>query len=563
MQLALPIQSSDSARVIIMKIKEHIKCYCSFWKPTMARRISLYFLLVGLIIFVVTSMLYMIGARKQFISSTSKLINDQLSHLHGSNEPDYIWKGINKPQPELYRLLKMLANLSSSFYIVSDFSIYSKTPEASSWYRLHFPDGPILKSNPIVEGPFTNKLDRWLGHRFRPSKAKIYSDNGAHSMFVDITGKNDANNYFLKIGVDSEGIAGIMHKQMKYFLMFFLVALIILRFLGYYFARKISGPIETLSQISTEVAKGDLSKSVPVATNDEIGKLSENFNHMVEGLREWERIKMVEFELEKGQKIQRDFLPSTIPNYPEWNIATCFSPAGKVSGDFYDVFTLPDGNIGLVIADVCDKGVGSALYMALFRSLIRVFSEQATYCDPSSIIDINESCNKITAVSSAENQQIVRLRAVPFTNNYIAQTHGDESMFATLFFGVLNPATGQLFYINGGHEPLYLIDAKGVKRSLDPTGPAVGLWPNTAYDIGRIQFEPGDMLIGYTDGVTEARSPEDELFTRNRLRSLIEQPFNSASELLDRVKNNLFSFIDIAPRRDDVTMLAVQRVIAA
>jgi serine phosphatase RsbU (regulator of sigma subunit) len=508
-------------------------------------------------------MLYMIGARKQFINSTSKLINDQLSHLHGSQEPDHIWSGIDTPQPELYRLLKILANLSSSFYIVSDFSIYSKTPGDSSWYRLSFSDGPILQSTPIEQGLYTSKLDRWLGHRFRPSKAKIFSDNGVHSMFVNITGENDVNNYFLKIGIDSEGLAGIMHKQMKYFLLFCLVALIILRFLGYYFARKISGPIETLSEFSTEVAKGDLSKSVTVTTNDEIGKLAENFNHMVEGLRDWERIKMLEFELEKGQKIQRDFLPSSIPNYPNWNIATCFYPAGKVSGDFYDVFTLPDGNIGLVIADVCDKGVGSALYMALFRSLIRVFAEQAIYCDPSAIADISQSCKEITSAPSAENQQLVRLRAVPFTNNYIAQTHGEEAMFATLFFGVLNPATGQLCYINGGHEPLYLIDAKGVKNDLDPTGPAVGLWPDTPYDIGRIQFEPGDILIGYTDGVTEARSPEDELFTRNRLRSLVEQPFNSSAELLERIKNNLFSFIDIAPRRDDVTMLAVQRITAA
>jgi sigma-B regulation protein RsbU (phosphoserine phosphatase) len=197
--------------------------------------------------------------------------------------------------------------------------------------------------------------------------------------------------------------------------------------------------------------------------------------------------------------------------------------------------------------------------MALFRSLIRVFAEQAAYCDPSAITGINQSSSQITAAPSPENQQLIRLRAVPFTNNYIAQTHGEEGMFATLFFGVLNPDTGRLYYINAGHEPLYLIDTKGVKKALDPTGPAVGLWPNSAYDIGQIQFELGDMLIGYTDGVTEARSPEDEIFTRNRLKSLIEQPFNSASEMLEGIKTSLFSFIDIAPRGDDVTMLAVQR----
>ena len=109
-------------------------------------------------------------------------------------------------------------------------------------------------------------------------------------------------------------------------------------------------------------------------------------------------------------------------------------------------------------------------------------------------------------------------------------------------------------------DALYLINSEGVKQKVDPTGPAVGLWPNTPYDIGQIKMEPGDMLIGYTDGVTEARSPTDEIFTRGRLRSLIEQPFTTATEMLERVKTSLFTFIDIAPRSDDVTMLAVERV---
>jgi serine phosphatase RsbU (regulator of sigma subunit) len=541
-----------------MKIIEHFKCFCSFWKPTLARRITLYFLIFGLIIFLVTSILYTIAGKKQFVNSTSKVIHHQFSLLEGSGEPDYIWQSIGQPHPEFHRLMAMLVSISSSFYWASDISIYSKPINGSSWSRLYFSDSPILHAE-LVTDRYTPKLDHWLAKRFHRSDARIFSANGPLSLFVNITGKNDANNYLLKISVASAGITGFMKNQIKHFVVFFLIAVILLRILGYYFAHKIAGPIENLSKISAEVAKGDLSKTVPVTTHDEIGELSKNFNHMVEGLREWERIKIVEFELEKGQKIQRDFLPSTIPHFSDWNIATCFFPAGKVSGDFYDVFKFSDGNVGLVIADVCDKGVGSALYMALFRSLIRVFAEQAAYCGPTAISEIDRSCSQITAAPSSENKELIRLRAVPFTNNYIAQTHGDECMFATLFFGVLNPETGQLYYINAGHEPLYLLGSNGVKKALDPTGPAVGMWPNSAYDIGQIQFEQGDTLIGYTDGVTEARSPEDELFTRSRLKSLIEQPFNSASELLDGIKTNLFSFIDIAPRGDDVTMLAVQR----
>jgi serine phosphatase RsbU (regulator of sigma subunit) len=543
-----------------MKIFEHIKCFCSFWQPTVARRITLYFLIFGLIIFTATSVLYTIAGKKQFVNSTSRAIHHQFSLLEGSSQPDFLGQSIGQPRPDLQRLMAMLVNISSSFFSASDISIYTKPVDGSAWSRLYFSDSPILHVESVSDG-YTPKLDHWLKRRFRHLDASIISAGGPLSLFVNITGPKDAHNYLLKIGVASAGFTGFMKGQIKHFIVFFLIALVLLRFLGYYFARKIAGPIENLSEVSAQVAMGDLSKSVAVTSNDEIGVLSKNFNQMVEGLREWDRIKMVEFELEKGQKIQREFLPSTIPNFPDWNIATCFFPAGKVSGDFYDVFKFSDGNVGLVIADVCDKGVGSALYMALFRSLIRVFAEQAAYSDPVLISGIDQSSSLITAAPSADNKEVIRLRAVPFTNNYIAQTHGDEGMFATLFFGVLNPVTGQLYFINAGHEPLYLIDSNGVKKALDPTGPAVGMWPNSAYDVGQIHFEQGDMLIGYTDGVTEARSPADELFTRGRLRTLVEQPFNSATELLDRIKTSLFEFIDIAPRGDDVTMLAVQRAV--
>jgi serine phosphatase RsbU (regulator of sigma subunit) len=525
-----------------------------------ARRITLYFLLFGLIVFFVTAMLFTIAGKKQFMGSTSKVINYQLSQLEASKEPDFIWNGINQSEPELFNLLEILTNLSSSFYTVRDISVYSKVADHTSWYRLYFTDGPTLQSDRILDDPYTGKLDRWLQHHFRPAKAKIMAANGLHSMFVNITGPKDINSYFLKIGVDSEGMAGFMKKQVKILIIFLVISLVCLRLIGYYFARKIAGPIETLSEISSAVAKGDLSKTAEVDTKDEIGELAKNFNQMIEGLREWERIKKIEFEMEKGQKIQRDFLPTTIPQLPDWNIATCFFPAGKVSGDFYDVFRLVDGSVGLVIADVCDKGVGSALYMALFRSLIRVFAEQAVNGDPAiTKQQLKDLKTDKSFDSSVDAAQILRLTAVPSTNNYIADTHGDEGMFATLFFGVLNPDTGNLYYINGGHEPLYLINSDGVKQKIDPTGPAVGLWPNTTYDIGQIGMEPGDMLIGYTDGVTEARSPQDEIFTRGRLRSLIEQPFTTATDMLERVRASLFTFIDIAPRSDDVTMLAVER----
>jgi serine phosphatase RsbU (regulator of sigma subunit) len=540
-----------------MKPVEHVKSYCRFWKPSVARRITFYFLVFGLVVFFITSLLYMGGTRKHFINSTSQLINHQFSLMDSDQIPDFLWKGVGKPNPQLDQLFDILTNLSSSFYAVTDIAIYAKEADDSLWYRMFFDDNKVLHLNP-AQSFFSEKLDRNLKRHFVKPGLLARSDD-EHALFVNVTGENDLNTYFLKIGIDSESFAGMMKREAKWIVLVFIITLVLSRFLGYYFARKIARPIENLSEISADVARGNLTHFAPVTSGDEIGELSTNFNKMVEGLREWESVKKIEFELEKGREIQREFLPSHIPDLPNWEIATCFYPAGQVSGDFYDVFMLPDGNVGLVIADVCDKGVGSALYMALFRSLIRVFAEQAIYCTGPELTQIASSPDNTETISLSANDQMARLGAVASTNNYIANLHGRECMYATLFFGVLNPSTGILSYVNGGHEPLYVLNAGNIKDRLKPTGPAVGLMPDIIFQSQEIQLEPGDLLVGYTDGVTEARSPQDEIYTRDRLQSLLTQPLKSASETLERIKTSLFAFIDIAPRSDDVTMLAVQR----
>jgi len=542
-----------------MKPIEHLKSYCRFWKPSIARRITLYFLIFGLIIFLTTTFFYTRGAKRHFTGSIVKLIKHQVSDMENSEKADFIWKQIGRPSPDLHQLFKMLQTISVTFYSVADIAIYVKKADEARWYQLFFGDNNVLHLNP-TPATFIEKLEKNLSRHFSRSSLTASSED-ERVLFVNITRENDLNSYFLKIGIDSEGFAAVMKKEAKGLVLMFCIAMILSRFLGYYFARKISRPIENLSQISTGVAKGDLTNLAPVTSGDEFGELSTNFNKMVEGLREWESVKKIEFELEKGREIQREFLPSQIPKLPNWEIATCFYPAGQVSGDFYDVFMLPDENVGLVIADVCDKGVGSALYMALFRSLIRVFAEHSIYCTGPDLTQIGPAPGNIETIASSENDQIARLGAVSSTNNYIAHIHGRECMYATLFFGVLNPSTGMMTYVNGGHEPLYVINAGIIKERLKPTGPAVGLMPDITFKTQQIELEPGDLLVGYTDGVTEARSPADEFYTRDRLQSLLTQPIKSAADMLERIKSNLFTFIDIAPRADDVTMLAVQRAL--
>ncbi len=269
--------------------------------------------------------------------------------------------------------------------------------------------------------------------------------------------------------------------------------------------------------------------------------------------------KALNYELEKGRQIQRDFLPNEIPQLPNLEIATFFSPARQVAGDFYDVFLLPGDYLGLVIADVADKGVGAALFMALFRSLIRIFSGQISLGGLSIIANEAELSILLESEVTTNLYQINPLKAVALTNNYVAHQHMQMSMFATLFFGVLDPETGILTYINGGHETLFIVGDTGVKASLNATGPAVGMMPNMKFKIQQVQLEPGDILIGYTDGVTEARSPSGQFFTEKRLQSLLDQSALLSSALLEHIKTNLFAHISNAPQYDDITILIVQR----
>jgi serine phosphatase RsbU (regulator of sigma subunit) len=251
-------------------------------------------------------------------------------------------------------------------------------------------------------------------------------------------------------------------------------------------------------------------------------------------------LRAIRREMELGRRIQADFLPEQVAQPPGWEIAVAFHPASEVAGDFYDAFPLPDGRVGLVIADVCDKGVGAALFMALVRSLIRAFAERADIAgsDP--------------------------LDAMPLTNAYIARHHRHNrmNMFATLFFGALDLATGTLTYINGGHLSPFLIGPTGVRSQLEPTGPALGVVAAAQFTTAQAHLAPGDILLAYTDGVTEARAPSGAFFTEERLIALLDQPPPSADALLEHIETNVRAHIAGAPAFDDVTVLVVRRASA-
>lgn len=283
-------------------------------------------------------------------------------------------------------------------------------------------------------------------------------------------------------------------------------------------------------------------------------KLDESYRSLEQAKQEIETYsRALQAEMEKGRKIQLDFLPTRVPELPGWEIAFYFHPAREVSGDFYDAFLLPGDLVGLVIADVCDKGIGSALFMALFRSLIRVFSGQITLQGVSVPGSDNQDPN------STGNPLFQALHAVSLTNDYIAHEHGEEGLFATLFFGVLDPQSGNLAYVNGGHEPLIIFNRSGIKQRLTATGPAVGMMTDMEYRVEQVQMEPDDFLIGYTDGVTEALSPEKLWYSKQRFLARLEKPAPTVSQQIELIKEDIFDHIGDAPQFDDITMIALHR----
>ena len=263
-------------------------------------------------------------------------------------------------------------------------------------------------------------------------------------------------------------------------------------------------------------------------------------------------------ELENCRLIQQCFLPNKLPDLPGWQIEEFFFPAERVSGDFYDAFMLPGGYAGFVVGDVCDKGAGAALFMALYRSLIRIFSGQARL----SRSPINKESQTVGGTSDSgairTYNQHEAIRTVALTNDYLAADN-EMCMFATLFFGILDPRSGRLLYINGGHETAFVIDYEGIKERLLPTGPAVGLIPHAEFEYKEVNMLPGEILFAYTDGVVDARSPDDQRFTRRRLKSLLPLIVAISLYLMKCMGTTLFSHIGKAPQADDITMLTLQR----
>jgi serine phosphatase RsbU (regulator of sigma subunit)/tetratricopeptide (TPR) repeat protein len=248
-------------------------------------------------------------------------------------------------------------------------------------------------------------------------------------------------------------------------------------------------------------------------------------------------------ELVVAGQIQTGFLPSP-PSLPGWQLLATLKPARATSGDFYDFIALPNGRWGIVIADVADKGMGAALYMALSRTLIRTFAAQY-HASPEVALRVTNS--RILADVQA-------------------------TTFVTVFYGVLDPRTGTLHYCNAGHNPPYLVRPGGaadrgiVARPLNRTGMALGVTRDAKWEQAAVQIEPGDLLVLYTDGITEAPGAGGSQYGEERLLQVLEAtaaPAPGAALAAQGVHDGLLAavhaFTGDVPQFDDISLIVVAR----
>jgi phosphoserine phosphatase RsbU/P len=239
-------------------------------------------------------------------------------------------------------------------------------------------------------------------------------------------------------------------------------------------------------------------------------------------------------ELERARMIQQAFLPDNIPVLPHIEIARFHNPSTEVGGDYYDLIELSSGKLGIAIGDVCGKGMPASLLMANLQASLRRCSEIEN--SPKGVINwINKSLCPICQ-------------------------HIDGHRFITLFYGVLDPLTKTLVYCNAGHNYPFVFRNNGcVWLDLESSGLPCGIMEHGYCEDMQIVLESADILVLYTDGLTEAMNPDEEVYGEDRLKNLIMKNYYlCASDIIDVIERDLVTFIGDAIQHDDITLVIIK-----
>src|SRR5262245_2533817 len=300
---------------------------------------------------------------------------------------------------------------------------------------------------------------------------------------------------------------------------------------------RLTQPVRSLASAMGDVQKGNLNVQLPVRSTDEVGALTDPFNFVVQQLRAKEQIKQtfgkIESELKIAHEIQMSMVPKTFPAFPErseFDIFATLVPAKEVGGDLYDFFFIDDDHLCFAVGDVSGKGVPASLFMAVTKTLFRATAGNG----------------------GTPGEILARLNVEICRDN-------ESCMFVTFFCGILNLRTGQVDYSNAGHNQPYYVHSCPVRPLGMAGGRALGLVDQSSYASERMILGPGEALLLYTDGVTEATDSNETLYSDDRLeRFLANNCSSSPRQIVGDLVGDVRSFTGVAPQSDDITALALR-----
>lgn len=351
-----------------------------------------------------------------------------------------------------------------------------------------------------------------------------------------------ATGWSLAVIFPDEELFADLHQLARNVIFIALVGFALLLVVITFIARSIARPVRELAATTEEIAQGNLDIELPQpSSHDEIAALAHSFGEMRVALKAYiadlaetaaakERI---ESELKIARAIQMSFLPKRFPPLPTkdaFEIHAALEPAREIGGDFYDFFLLKDDRLLFTIGDVSGKGIPAALFMAVTKTLIKGIAGND--------LELFEVFRRVNLELCQEN---------------------DAMMFTTAFCGVLDLVSGELCYTNAGHLPPLLVHRGIAAEWLTiPAGMALGIDEEARYQTARVTLQPGDLIVLYTDGVTEAMDPADRLYSAERLLATVgSNPGRSPEDCVRGIFNSVSTFAAGAAQSDDVTVLAL------
>jgi serine phosphatase RsbU (regulator of sigma subunit) len=238
-------------------------------------------------------------------------------------------------------------------------------------------------------------------------------------------------------------------------------------------------------------------------------------------------------DLQQAAVIQKGLLPTSAPVVPCADLAGYNAPCRTVGGDYYDFFSYPDGRVAILVGDVAGKGMPAALLMSSLQARVQVLFE-----DPTNLAALVTRLNRIISTNCPANR------------------------FISFFIAVLDPTTSELTYVNAGHNPPLLVRPDGSLEKLEGTGLILGILPIAQYEQRTCRMEPGDVVVLFSDGVTEATRPHvDEEFGEERLaQALAELKGESAQSIIEAINQRVYDFTGGAPPADDITLVVAKRL---